>query len=176
MPGEARIQQCRWISAGQTSLGANLIGADLSGAILHEANLSDAILGKTIGAELSGAQLEMTKGHEMAPHRTAMFRPAEHADEVALTLYIDPGEAAEEDIVRLYTALSNLHRACGGAGLQIKSGRKLLLLKCLAGIRTHTRPVAPAGTCEIRTSRRKSAIGEATDLLECLKSLRAHDQ
>ena len=37
----------------------------------------------------------------------------------SISLFIDPGEATSAEIAELYSALSDLHRAYGGAGLEL---------------------------------------------------------
>lgn len=55
-------------------------------------------------------------------------RRAAARDRNALRVYLDPGDAPPELIAEFYVALAALHRACGGAGLEvIKEERRQMI-------------------------------------------------
>lgn len=70
-----------------------------------------------------------------APTTSASLAPLhvdEQEHELDFDLYVDPGNADVSDLVALFRALSDLHRACGGTGLQFKDNGQGLV--AIAGV------------------------------------------
>lgn len=51
------------------------------------------------------------------------FKP----DEFAIDIFVDPGDATKDEILELYNALSDLHRAFGGIGIEFKEAASKIL-------------------------------------------------
>jgi hypothetical protein len=104
---------------------ADLSGADLSGVDLYPVDLSDAML---CDVHLSHMQkLQLKAREELSSRSSETSNPITDRNEQnsespsQLSLYIDPGNASAKTIQAVMEALSDVHRAAGGIGLEFRT-------------------------------------------------------